>query len=38
MEQRNIIVFGTASIETRQPVYPPIYFDGLSFQFFRSFW
>ena len=38
MEQRNIIELGTASIETRQPIYPPYFFDGLSFQFFRSFW
>jgi hypothetical protein len=35
MEERDIVELGTASIETRQPVYPPVFFDGLSFQYFR---
>lgn len=34
MEARHIVELGTASIETREPVYPPVYFDGVSFQFF----
>ena len=36
MEERDIVELGTASIETRQPIFPPIFFDGLSFQFFRD--
>jgi hypothetical protein len=35
MEGLQIIVLGVASIETREPIYPPIFFDGVSFQFFR---
>ena len=35
MEGLQIIELGTASIETREPIYPPIFFDGVSFQFFR---
>jgi hypothetical protein len=35
MEDRDIVELGTASIETRQPVFPPVFFDGLNFQFFR---
>jgi hypothetical protein len=38
MEEHDIVDLGTASIETREPVYPPIFFDGVSFQFFRPFW
>jgi hypothetical protein len=38
MEDIQIIVIGRASIETREPVFPPIFFDGVSFQFFRPFW
>ena len=37
MDEHDIVELGAASIETRQPVYPPIHFDGLSFQFFH-FW
>jgi hypothetical protein len=35
MDEHDIVELGTASIETRQPVYPPVFFDGLSFQYFR---
>ena len=35
MEGLQIVVLGKASIETREPIYPPIFFDGVSFQFFR---
>jgi hypothetical protein len=33
-----IVQLGTASIETREPIFPPVDFDGLSFQFFQPFW
>jgi hypothetical protein len=36
IEEHDIVELGTASIETRQPVFPPIFFDGLNFQFFRD--
>jgi hypothetical protein len=36
MEDQDIVELGTASIETRQPVYPPVFFDGLNFQYFRD--
>ena len=38
MEENEIFELGTASIETREPVFPPIFFDGISFQFFKPFW
>jgi hypothetical protein len=33
-----IIHLGTASVETREPVGPPIFFDGINFQFFIPWW
>ena len=30
----DIIRLGTASTETREPIWPPIFFDGVNFQFF----
>jgi hypothetical protein len=38
MEGLAVIELGRASTDTREPVYPPIWFDGVSFQFFRPFW
>jgi hypothetical protein len=35
MKGPTIVELGRASTETRQPVYPPIWFDGVSFQFFK---
>jgi len=35
MEDCDIVELGTASIETRQPFFPPTFFDGVSFQWFR---
>ena len=35
MDGRDIVELGTASIETREPVFPPVFYDGISFQFFR---
>jgi hypothetical protein len=36
--EHNIIRLGTASIETREPIFPPIWFDGVNFQFFIPWW
>ena len=36
IEDGDIVELGTASIETRQPILPPVFYDGLSFQFFRD--
>jgi hypothetical protein len=33
-----IVDLGAASVETREPISPPIFFDGISFQFFQPFW
>jgi len=33
-----IVMLGTASVETREPAFPPIFFDGISFQLFQPFW
>jgi hypothetical protein len=38
MEGSAILKLGRASTETREPVYPPIWFDGVSFQLFRPWW
>lgn len=33
-----IIDLGAASTETREPIFPPIFFDGVNFEFFRPWW
>ncbi len=33
-----IVQLGRASIETREPVGPPIFYDGILFQFFPPWW
>jgi hypothetical protein len=35
VETKDIIRIGTASKETREPIYPPIFYDGVSFQFYH---
>jgi len=35
MGTKDIVRLGAASKETREPVFPPIFYDGVSFQFFR---
>jgi hypothetical protein len=34
----DIVDLGAASVETREPISPPVFFDGISFQFFLPFW
>jgi len=35
VKKRDIVRLGTASKETRGPLFPPVFFDGFSFQYFR---
>jgi len=35
MGTSDIVRLGAASLETKQPIVPPIFFDGVSFQFYR---
>jgi hypothetical protein len=36
--ESEIVELGTASVETREPIFPPYFFDGVNFQFFQPFW
>jgi hypothetical protein len=35
--ETDIVELGAASVETREPVWPPIFFDGVNFQLFPMF-
>lgn len=38
MDDFGVVDLGVASKQTREPVYPPYYFDGYTFQYFQPYW